>query len=221
MQLPVNEVFETIQGEATFTGTPAVFIRLQGCPIGCGWCDTKHTWHTREADSVPLSQVMQKDGGADTPKFARVHFKDLANLVQASFDARHVVITGGEPCLHDLEPLSSALVAAGYRVQIETSATHPIRCHADTWVTVSPKVGMPGGFPIRDDAMQRADEIKWPVGKQRDVDNLVALCGRNPGVPVWLQPLSQSPKATRLCVDAATRNGWRVSIQTHKFMGVR
>ena len=41
---PVNEIFQSIQGEATFTGTPSIFVRLQGCPVGCAWCDTKHTW---------------------------------------------------------------------------------------------------------------------------------------------------------------------------------
>ena len=44
--LKINEIFDTIQGEAYFTGTPATFIRLQGCPVGCAWCDTKHTWNT-------------------------------------------------------------------------------------------------------------------------------------------------------------------------------
>ena len=44
MQYPINEMFQTLQGEGYFTGVPAIFIRLQGCPVGCAWCDTKHTW---------------------------------------------------------------------------------------------------------------------------------------------------------------------------------
>ncbi len=50
MQYPINEMFQTLQGEGYFTGVPAIFIRLQGCPVGCSWCDTKHTWE-KDADS--------------------------------------------------------------------------------------------------------------------------------------------------------------------------
>lgn len=44
MQYPINEIFQTLQGEGVFTGVPAIFVRLQRCPVGCSWCDTKHTW---------------------------------------------------------------------------------------------------------------------------------------------------------------------------------
>jgi 7-carboxy-7-deazaguanine synthase len=63
-----------------------------------------------------------------------------------------------------------------------------------------------------------------PVGKPADVERLARFIkdwGCEPDTTIWLQPLSQSPKATALCVDAATANGWRVSIQTHKYLGVR
>ena len=52
MMIRVNEIFFTIQGEAAFTGTPAIFVRLQGCAVGCGWCDTKHTWSTNEKEET-------------------------------------------------------------------------------------------------------------------------------------------------------------------------
>ncbi|MGY8878270.1 MAG: 7-carboxy-7-deazaguanine synthase QueE, partial [Pseudoalteromonas sp.] len=50
----INEVFETIQGEASFTGTPSIFLRLQGCPVGCSWCDTKQTWDVDNVYKVSL-----------------------------------------------------------------------------------------------------------------------------------------------------------------------
>src|SRR5690554_113441 len=57
---PLNEVFQTIQGEGMFTGVAAIFIRLQGCPVGCPWCDTQHTWEQRTADQVSLAEVVEK-----------------------------------------------------------------------------------------------------------------------------------------------------------------
>jgi 7-carboxy-7-deazaguanine synthase len=220
MRYPVNEVFETVQGEAGFTGTPAVFIRLQGCPVGCSWCDTKHTWEVKPERHVSLQLLLDKTSDADT--WTELSEGDVVALVGA-FDARHVVITGGEPCLHNLEPLTRALLSAGRSVQVETSGTHPIRVAPSTFVTVSPKLDMAGGFDVLDDALQRADEVKHVLGKALDFEKLSSriLPKLRPGTPVWLQPLSQSPVATRLCVRLATSHGHRVSVQVHKFLGVR
>ena len=60
LNYPINEIFATLQGEATFTGTPSVFIRFQGCEVGCGWCDTKHTWKLDVANQVSFIQISQK-----------------------------------------------------------------------------------------------------------------------------------------------------------------
>lgn len=226
--LPVNEIFESVQGEASFTGAPAVFIRLQGCPVACPWCDTAHTWVVDPTNAVSAAEMASKV--ADAPTFARMTPAELVAHVEATTRARHVVITGGEPALYDLRPLSAALIKAGRSVQLETSGTSEIRIDPRAFVTVSPKVGMPGGLKVRDDALALADEIKMPVGKPADVERLHALVDRlmaakDPRLDhipkVWLQPLSQSPKATALCVAAATANGWRISLQTHKYLGVR
>lgn len=217
--LPVNEIFETIQGEASYTGTPSVFLRLQGCPVGCPWCDTKHTWDTEAKDEIAIAVLLEKQ--ADAPTFARMSERELIDIVR-TFQARHVVITGGEPCMYDLTLLTGQLIGLGHTVQIETSGTYPVRVHPQAWVTVSPKVGMPGGLLVLPESLKRANEIKHPVGRDRDIDNLrMVLHDANPAALVWLQPLSQSEKATALCIDEATANGWRVSIQTHKFLGVR
>lgn len=60
MQYPINEMFQTLQGEGYFTGVPAIFIRLQGCPVGCAWCDTKHTWEKLEDREVSLSAFWRR-----------------------------------------------------------------------------------------------------------------------------------------------------------------
>jgi 7-carboxy-7-deazaguanine synthase len=222
LKLPVNEIFQTVQGEATYTGTPAIFIRLQGCPVGCPWCDTKHTWLVSVDRKVEIEAMMRKEKDADT--FAFMTPEDLVAECLA-LQARHVVITGGEPCLYDLFPLTSALFEAGFSVQIETSGTREVLADCRTFVTVSPKVEMPGGFQVQASALHRANEIKMPVGKIDDIWKLISVlktAGDDFMPPViWLQPLSQSPKATALCVDQATKHGWRISIQTHKYLGVR
>jgi len=227
-KLPINEVFETIQGEATYTGTPSVFLRLQGCPVGCGWCDTKHTWKVSNLFESDMVYVLSKQ--EDDQCFAWATPEEIVQLVH-SYHAKHIVITGGEPCLYDLHHLTMMLMDAGWTVQVETSGTHPISVAHGTWVTVSPKVGMPGGFKVLPEAIARADEIKFPVGKYKDIDVLTEflaehnilgyLADHETKVPVWLQPLSKSPSATNICVNAAITNGWKVSIQSHKYMGIR
>lgn len=219
--LPVNEIFETFQGEAHFTGTPAIFIRLQGCDVGCPWCDTKHTWALDPANEVPAEQVAAKV--EDAPTFGRMTVEQLVTECSAR-PSRHVVITGGEPARYDLLPLSRALAGAGKTVQLETSGTHPVSIGPRAWVTVSPKIGMPGGYGILPQALGRADEIKYPVGKVNDLNELMALLRHGDNrvdAEIWLQPLSQSKRATEICMAAARDHGWRVSLQTHKFLGVR
>jgi 7-carboxy-7-deazaguanine synthase len=127
----------------------------------------------------------------------------------------------GAPCIYDLTELSGRMIAEGWTVQVETSGTEPIRIDPRAWVTVSPRINMPGGRMFKATAWERANEIKMPVGKPADVEMLqrcIALYG--PAL-IWLQPLSMSLKATALCIEAARRNRWRISVQTHKYLGVR
>ena len=215
----VNEVFESIQGEARHAGTPSVFVRLQGCAVACSWCDTKHTWAVNAAQEVSPEAMLAKE--EDAPSFARLTQADIISVV-GRFNARHVVITGGEPCTYDLRNLTGALIRAGRWVQIETSGTQPVRVAPETWVTVSPKLGMPGGFAVLDQALARANEIKLPIGKRADVERLAALiAGKIITDEIWLQPLSRSQKATELCLGQAIERNWKLSVQIHQFLGVR
>ncbi len=215
--IPVNEIFETVQGEATFAGTPAVFVRLHGCDVGCPWCDTKYTWKLDEAKEVEFDVML---GKSNDDRFAWADETELADHM-LTYRSRHVVLTGGEPCDHDLMALTRAISMRGRKPQVETSGTREIKVSRETWVTVSPKMDMPGGYKVLGSALTRANEIKMPVGKPADVAKLKALLDGRPNCPVWLQPLSQSEKATKLCIEAATENGWRISCQVHKYIGVR
>ncbi|MGK7488522.1 4Fe-4S cluster-binding domain-containing protein, partial [Salmonella enterica] len=101
MQYPINEMFQTLQGEGYFTGVPAIFIRLQGCPVGCAWCDTKHTWDKLSDREVSLYSILAKTKESD--KWGAASSEDLLAVInRQGYTARHVVITGGEPCIHDL-----------------------------------------------------------------------------------------------------------------------
>lgn len=220
--LAVNEVFETIQGEGVYTGVAAIFLRLQGCPVGCPWCDTQHTWNKDINDKIPLTQLILTSG--DSPAWTELSVEDILNLFkQQGFTARHVVITGGEPCMYDLTELTNRLHEEGYQTQIETSGTFAVKTNANTWVTVSPKLDMPGGYEVRSDAMARANEIKHPIAMQKHIDALDELlerCPVKPGTTICLQPISQRPRATELAIKVCRERNWRLSVQLHKYLAI-
>ncbi|MFT4652647.1 MAG: 7-carboxy-7-deazaguanine synthase [Patiriisocius sp.] len=237
--LLVNEIFETIQGEGSYTGTPSIFVRLQGCPVGCPWCDTKHTWDILAEEQVSSDVIFVKS--ADSPTYFSSQSEALLPLLQQQgYTAKHIVITGGEPCMFDLYELTELAHNQGFSTQIETSGTYEVLCHEDTWVTVSPKINMKAGMPILSQAMQRANEIKHPIAMQKHIDELDALlrkenlllpnnrpldkpqkANNNLHYPmVYLQPISQQQRATELAVKTCIERNWRLSVQLHKYIGV-
>jgi 7-carboxy-7-deazaguanine synthase len=115
--LPVMEHFYTLQGEGAYQGNAAYFIRLGGCDVGCVWCDVKDSW--------------------DASKHPQHHLEELVQIVGQT-QARIVVITGGEPLVHDLTELTARLHAAGFRTHMETSGSSPLSGSWD-WITLSPK----------------------------------------------------------------------------------
>lgn len=222
MLYPINEIFQTLQGEGYFTGVPAIFIRLQGCPVECSWCDTKHTWKKQNNREVDINHILVKTIESDA--WANVAEQQLLNLLfEQCYTARHVVITGGEPCIYDLLPLTLLLEQHGFKCQVETSGTHEVRCSSGTWVTVSPKVNMRGGLHVSHQALYRADEVKHPVARKRDVealDNLLAGLHDQKIRVIALQPVSQQDDATRLCIETCIARNWRLSMQTHKYLRI-
>ncbi|BCX40915.1 7-carboxy-7-deazaguanine synthase [Escherichia coli] len=88
MQYPINEMFQTLQGEGYFTGVPAIFIRLQGCPVGCAWCDTKHTWDKFEDREVSPYSILAKTKESD--KWGATSSEDLLAVIgRQKYTARH------------------------------------------------------------------------------------------------------------------------------------
>jgi organic radical activating enzyme len=140
--LPVHEMFSTFQGEGCYMGRAAFFIRLYGCPIKCPWCDSAGTWHPN----------FKPEKGV-----ARMTTQELLAAAKES-QAPIVVITGGEPAIHDLTELTVALGLAGLRVHIETSGAFELKGSFD-WITVSPKINH---LPAQS-VLLVADEIKLIV----------------------------------------------------------
>jgi len=224
MKYALNDIYICIQGEGVKSGTPMVLVRLQGCGVGCPWCDTKETWLRPAADRGERIDAIL----GTNPRWGV--FEDDV-IAEAAWDACGLdpipwaLLTGGEPAEQHLHGLVAALHARGFRVAVESSGTARgfLDAGAD-WICVSPKVGMPGGREVIRAAFREADEIKMVVGKASDVanlDDLLARFGTKSDAIISLQPVSESPGATQLCVQMAMRRGWNVSIQIHKIMGVR
>jgi 7-carboxy-7-deazaguanine synthase len=218
----VNEIFQTIQGEGVFTGMPAVFVRLQGCPVGCAWCDTKQTWQAETQEQRLLEEIIVKT--QDSPTWCQMTAEEIVECYrEQGYTAQHVVITGGEPCIYDLIKLTEAFEQIGCRCQIETSGTSEVRVSEQTWVTVSPKIAMKGRLPVLTSAMKRANEVKHPVGTGKDIEQLDQLLLQSEvsgDTIIALQPISQKARATELCIQVCIERNWRLSIQTHKYLSI-
>ncbi|MBX2974290.1 MAG: radical SAM protein [Flavobacteriales bacterium] len=196
-QLPVMEAFYTLQGEGMFAGQAAYFIRLGGCDVGCTWCDVKESW---DADAHPQLSV------------------EAIVAEAAKHPARIAVVTGGEPAMHDLRPLTQALRAAGFRTHIETSGTHPL---SGDWhhICFSPKkfkAPLPGIYAAADELkviVFNKHDLKWA---QEHTAGLKADCA------LLLQPeWSKRDAIMPLIVDFVKEDPrWRVSLQTHKYLNI-
>lgn len=220
----VNDLYTCIQGEGVHAGTPMYLLRLNGCGVGCPWCDTKETWVSDPAQRV---QTIGEALGATTRWVELLPWDIVAAIRSLPPGPKWVLITGGEPADQDLADLVYTLQKVGYMVAIETSGT--ASGHIGTginWVCVSPKIDMPGGRAILPEALAEAHEIKYVIGKPEDINKLDRLLLKNdsilrPNVQICLQPLSLSAKATQLCTELVTSRGWRLSLQIHKYMGQR
>jgi organic radical activating enzyme len=190
--LQLAEIFYSVQGEGTWTGTPAVFVRLAGCNLSCAFCDTDYALKLMDSVAGVVERV-RAEGGA----------------------CPMVILTGGEP-LAQRESLAliDALRADGRRVHVESNGTVPTELPSDVWLTVSPKERLAPAMA------HRANEAKLIVDGRVPEEWIPHF---PPGTPLFLQPEGNKPSNVALAVDAAKRDPGRLrlSLQTHKFIGVR
>jgi 7-carboxy-7-deazaguanine synthase len=218
----LNDLYSCVQGEGCQTGLAMVIVRLQGCGVGCPFCDTKETWLRDPAHRVATIAAAL----GTNPRYTHADADTIAaHVAEHCPGPRWVLVTGGEPAEQPLAPLVDAFQARGYRAALETSGTALGHVGAGfDWVCVSPKVGMPGGKDVLSRALEPADEIKMVVGRPADLDTLdqlLELGTLKPDVAICLQPVSQSEKATQLCLETVKRRGWRLSLQVHKLLAER
>jgi organic radical activating enzyme len=199
--LPIHEQFYSFQGEGVHQGRAAYFIRTFGCPIHCPWCDSAGTWHpdykTKGLQRIPIEQLVTN-----------------AQKTAAEF----VVITGGEPTIHELNPLVDALHEVGLPVHLETSGAFPITADFD-WITLSPKRWK---HPLQN-SIQKANELKIIVDQTSAIAEYSELIGAEyHGSNIWLQPEWSQVKNKQI-LNAITewikRNGapFRAGLQNHKY----
>ena len=192
MSVQLAEIFYSVQGEGTYTGTPAVFVRLAGCNLSCAFCDTDYALKEIASSAAIVARVRVEGG-----------------------DCPMVIITGGEPFAQSLAPaLIDALRNDGRRVHVESNGTIDVTLPADVWLTVSPKERLHPAMAAR------ANEVKLIVDGRVPEEWLAAFPA---ATPIFLQPEGNKPANIALAFEAAKANParYRLSLQTHKFIGVR
>jgi 7-carboxy-7-deazaguanine synthase len=194
---PIVETFHSVQGEGAWTGTSAFFIRLALCDVGCWFCDTKESWSAKRHPQ-----------------------KSIDELVQSAIKANSaiVVITGGEPLMHDLTELTRALHQAKQRSHLETSGAHPFSGEFD-WVTLSPKQSK----PPHESVYVHADELKVVISEAKDFEWAEQQSEKvSDRVIRYLQPEWSHKESLDLIFEYVKQHPeWRISLQTHKLLGVQ
>ncbi|HHG86347.1 MAG TPA: radical SAM protein [Bacteroidetes bacterium] len=196
-KVPVMEHFYTLQGEGHWAGTPAYFIRYAGCDVGCIWCDVKESWTVKKKQYLPLEKLVEEVVNSGTQR---------------------VVITGGEPTMYDLNPLTNRLKEKGLYTHIETSGTHPFSGDFD-WITLSPKKFK----PTREIYYELAQELKVIVYNKHDLiwaQEEAAKCDPQKTL-FYLQPeWSRREDVHRTIEFIKAHPEWKLSLQTHKYLNI-
>ncbi len=221
--LPIVQRFHSLQGEGAHYGKSAFFIRLGGCNVGCSWCDTKESWSHTSHEKINVSDL------AEEVKIAQ------------SQGAGILIITGGEPLHHNLNPLCKAIREKTSNnhnwimpIHLETSGINEMSGSID-WITLSPKRHLE---PTKN-LLRACDEIKVVIHKQEDIFFAEKMAKEShhqkqvfytnksnehnkPLKPhLFLQPGWESEEGKQLAIQyIKTHPEWRLSLQAHKWLGV-
>ena len=195
--LPLMETFKTIQGEGFHTGKVAHFIRIGGCDIGCHWCDIKESWNS---ELYPWVKIV-----------------DITESIDNSTEI--VVISGGEPLMWNMIPLTYQLRKKNKRIHLETSGAYELSGNWD-WICLSPKKNRQ---PIPN-LLKRANELKVVVYNKHDLKFAEQNAKHvKKDCILFMQPeWSNKEKVMPLISNFILKNpNWRISLQTHKYLGIK
>ncbi|WP_425361193.1 7-carboxy-7-deazaguanine synthase QueE [Candidatus Tisiphia endosymbiont of Stenodema calcarata] len=201
--LEIKSIFKTIQGEGSFIGMPAVFIRLGGCNLACNFCDTDF----EDFNMLTINNIIEE-------------------VEKLTINIKLVVITGGEPFRQPIELLCYKLVDLDYMVQIETNGTLYRNLPDKVHIVCSPKAGKNGYALLRDDLLSHINALKFLVAKNIPKYSNIPEVGQSKyNIPVFIQPMDQNnlllnKENERLAIDLAIKYGHRLSLQTHKILGI-
>jgi organic radical activating enzyme len=194
--LPVAECFYSLQGEGCHSGKAAFFVRLGGCDVCCEFCDSKSTWNVKKSVITPVVEIVNKalETNADT-----------------------VIVTGGEPTMHNLECLCSSLKENDIACFLETAGNHPITGEWD-WICLSPKLNCP---PLVEN-LQRANELKVIIKHPADLEWAEENAALTNNCLLFLQPeWSVHDNILPCIIDyIKQRSQWILSLQLHKYIGI-
>ena len=196
LELPLMEAFYTLQGEGYHKGSAAYFIRIGGCDVGCHWCDVKASWEASNHPATAVETIVE-----DAHKYSDT-----------------VVVTGGEPLMWPMNPLTDQLKALGMQTHIETSGAYSLTGHWD-WFCLSPKKNK---LPLTE-AYEVANELKIIIYNKSDFAFAELQAQKvGPSCKLFLQPeWSVRDKMMPLMVTYALDNPhWKVSLQTHKYLNI-
>ena len=194
--LPLMEAFYTIQGEGFHKGKAAYFIRIGGCDVGCHWCDVKESWDADAHPIIPTNKIVN-----DSIKHSNT-----------------IVVTGGEPLMWYMRPLTNQLRSNNKKVHIETSGAYKLTGTWD-WICLSPKKRM---NPL-DEIYQVADELKVIIYNNDDLKFAENQAEKiNSNAHLFLQPEWENrEKMMPIMVDYVKNNPkWKISLQIHKYLNI-
>ena len=197
VEYPIVEIFHSVQGEGFHAGMPHVFVRFGTCNLRCSWCDTDFDTF----ESMPALDI-------------------LAEIMK--FDCKRVIFTGGEPMLHDLWPLHRLLKARGFNISIESNGTILIPEGLIDWICISPKDQVYPNSIIR---QRNGDELKVVYcGQDLEMyDELKSGFNNHFLQPCYIDTASVSENGVMFQETEQVvkeHDGWRLSLQTHKWMGI-
>jgi organic radical activating enzyme len=194
----IKETFVSIQGEGYHAGVSSFFIRTQGCDIGCHWCDEPKSWDL-------------KDG-------KKMSFNTLLNQVKKT-NTKNIIITGGEPLMHNLDELTNGMSESGYKLHLETSGAYPLtgKWH---WITLSPKKIKPPLLEL----YKYASELKIIIYNKHDFEWALEQANKvNKSCFLYLQPeWSKRDIVNPLILNFISKNtNWKLSLQMHKYLNIK